>query len=119
MRTLLTSNNTTEAIMAEYPAGFRRRSPSHPGDVIADALNTLRVSSRHAALAMKVSPMALNNITSHKTGVTPQMALRLGRLFGNGPEIWLRMQQDYDLWHANSAMKAELEGIKPLDADAA
>jgi hypothetical protein len=46
-------------------------------------------------------------------------ALRLGRLFGNGTEIWLRMQQDYDLWHANSAMKAELEGIKPLDADAA
>jgi len=103
--------------MAEYPASlFRKRPPKHPGEVVADVLGTLRVSHRQAALAMHVSPMALSNIISGKTAVSPHMALRLGKLLDNGPEIWLRMQQEYDLWHVSHAMKGELERIRPLAA---
>jgi antitoxin HigA-1 len=58
--------------------------------------------------------MALNNIILGKTGVSAKMALRLGRLFGNGPELWLNLQRDYDLWHDSRAMQDELAAIKPL-----
>jgi addiction module HigA family antidote len=104
--------------MPEYPAGSRKRPPTHPGQVIADVLDTLRVSTRHAAHAMHVSPMALGNVIAGETKVSPKMALRLGKLLGNGAEIWLRMQQDYDLWHASREMGAELAEIKPI-SDAA
>ncbi|MGH6935561.1 MAG: HigA family addiction module antitoxin, partial [Methylocella sp.] len=46
--------------------------------------------------------------------VTPAVAVRLGKLFGNGAEIWLRMQQAYDLWHAERELEAELPKIERL-----
>jgi addiction module HigA family antidote len=104
--------------MAEYRAGPRKRPPTHPGEVVADILDTLRVSHRQAAQAMHVSPMALGNIVAGKTAVSAKMALRLGKLFGNGAELWLNMQRDYDLWHESQTMQAELAGIKTI-ADAA
>jgi plasmid maintenance system antidote protein VapI len=42
------------------------------------------------------------------------MALRIGKFAGNGPGLWLRMQQAYDLWHAEQRMKAELSRIEPV-----
>jgi antitoxin HigA-1 len=105
--------------MAEYRAGPRKRAPSHPGEVVADILNTLRVSHRQAARHLHVSPMALNNVISGKNAVTAKMALRFGRLFGNGPEIWLNLQRDYDIWHDGQQMKAELAAIEPIQDTAA
>jgi addiction module HigA family antidote len=104
--------------MPEYPARPRNRVPTHPGEVVADVLGTLRVTQRAAARAMHVSPMALGNIINGKTDVSPHMALKLGKLFGNGPELWLNMQRDYTLWCAShdKAIQAELAGIKPLEA---
>jgi len=101
--------------MAEYRTGPRKRPPTPPGEVIADILDTLRVSSRQAAKAIHVSPMALNNIIAGKTAVSANMALRLGKLFGNGAELWLNLQRDHDLWFAGRRMQAELAAIKPLD----
>jgi addiction module HigA family antidote len=102
--------------MAEYAAAPRRRPPTHPGEIVADVLGTLRVSHRQAAKAMHVTPMALSNVITGKAAVTPRMALRLGKLLGNGPEIWLRMQQDYELWHTSRELRADLEKIEPLKA---
>jgi addiction module HigA family antidote len=110
---VLTSNNITEAEMAEYKAGPRRRPPSHPGKVAADALERLGLSVRAAALRMGVTPMALGNVLSGKSAVTPGMALRLGTFLGNGPELWLGMQQDYDLARARVTMREELARIEP------
>ena len=101
--------------MAEYRAEKRKRPPSHPGEVVADVLTTLRVSIRHAAGALHVAPMTLSNVVTGKASVTPEMALRLGRLFGNGAELWLNMQRDYDLWHAGQEMRDELAAIKPIE----
>jgi antitoxin HigA-1 len=101
--------------MAEYRAGDRKRAPTHPGEVIADVLGTLRISIRQAARSLHVSPMALNNVIAGKTAVSSRMALRLGRLFGNGAEIWLNLQRDYDLWHNSRGMRDELAAIKPID----
>ena len=49
---------------------------------------------------MGVSRQALYDVVSEKRSVTPEMAVRLGKLCGNGPGLWLRMQVAYDLWHA-------------------
>ena|ERR1700719_1921063 len=114
-----TSNSTTEATMAEYRAGVRKRAPTHPGEVVADILRALRVSARQAAKALHVSPMALNNVIAGKTAVSSKMALRLGRLFGNGAELWLNLQRDYDLWHDSQRMQDELAKIEPINRAAA
>jgi antitoxin HigA-1 len=105
--------------MAEYRAGPRKRAPSHPGQVVADILDTMRISHRHAARALHVSPMALNNVIAGKNAVTAKMALRFGRLFGNGPEIWLNLQRDFDIWHDGQKMKDELAAIEPIRDTAA
>ena len=46
--------------------------------------------------------------------MTAEMALRLGKLAGNGPGLWLRMQQAYDVWHVERRLKEELARIKPV-----
>lgn len=104
--------------MAEYVA--RRdpdREPIHPGEVLReDVLPALAMSVVDAARALKVSRQTLHRILAGKAGVTPAMALRLGKFCGNGPDLWLRMQEAHDLWHARRAIAADLEGIKPAKA---
>jgi addiction module HigA family antidote len=48
--------------------------------------------------------------------VTPQIAVRLGKLFGDGAAVWLRMQNEYDIWHAERDMRSELATIPTLSA---
>ena len=111
---LSTSNNITEAEhMPTLRAGPRKRAPTHPGAVIASALDGLRVAPNAAAIALGVTPQGLGKVINQKAAVTPAMALRLGTYFGNGPEIWLGLQNDYDLWHERERMKAELAKIEP------
>ena len=49
-------------------------------------------------------------------GITPEMAVRLGKFCGNGPGLWLRMQQSYDLWKANEKLGEELRHIPAHNA---
>jgi addiction module HigA family antidote len=102
--------------MAEYAAGPRRRPPTHPGAIAADSIEALGISPRQAALAMLTTPQALGNVLNTKSAVSPDMALRFGAFFGNGPELWMRMQQDYDLWHARQALGPKLAKIKKAEA---
>jgi addiction module HigA family antidote len=66
---------------------------------------------RAAAKAIGMSHNALANVTAGRSAVSTEMALRLGRYFGNGPQLWLNVQQDYDLWHAERALSGELGKI--------
>jgi addiction module HigA family antidote len=86
--------------MAEYPAVDRKRRPTHPGELVRLTLENLRVSTRSAALAMRLPPAGLASIMAETGAVTPEIAERLGVYFGNGSEIWLRLQADCDRWHA-------------------
>lgn len=116
---MLTSNSTTERGKRrppEHKAGPRRRPPTHPGQIVASALDELHVSLRAAAAAIGVTPSALGNVIRGKTSVTPETALRLGVYFGNGPELWLGLQQDSDLWPAREAMRSALAAIRPAAA---
>jgi addiction module HigA family antidote len=90
----------------------RRRQPTHPGEILReDVLPALRLSVSEAARQLRVTRQTLHRILSGRSAVTPEMALRLGRFCGNGPDLWLRMQQAHDLWRAREELRAELEQI--------
>ena len=82
-------------IYAERP----NRAPSHPGELLREVvLPALNMTVTDAAAHLRVSRQQLHNILSERAGVSPEMALRLGKFCGNGPDIWISMQQGYDLW---------------------
>ena len=70
------------------------------------------------SLAQKlgVSRQTVNELLLERRAVSPSMALRLSRLFGNTPEFWLNAQRAVDLWNAKKENKQEIEKIKPLQA---
>jgi len=88
------------------------RPPTHPGAILReDILPALSLSVSEAARQLGVTRQTLHRIMAEKVSITPEMAVRLGRFCGNGPGLWLRMQQAYDLWHAERELRAELEHI--------
>jgi len=90
-----------------------RRPPTHPGALLReDILPALKLSVSETARRLYVSRQTLHDLLSERKGFTPEMALRVGKLAGNGPALWLRMQQDFDLWHAERALAAELRTIR-------
>ena len=77
------------------------RNPTHPGLIIRDdVLPELQLSVNEAAEQLGVSRVTLSRVINGRSAITAEMALRVGKWVGNGPEIWLRMQGQYDLWHA-------------------
>jgi antitoxin HigA-1 len=102
-------------VMEEYTVQRPlRRSPIHPGEVVReDVLPALGLSVSEAARRLGVSRQQLHRILACTHPITTEMALRIGRLAGNGPGLWLRMQQAHDLWHAEQRLKEELAQIAP------
>jgi antitoxin HigA-1 len=75
-------------------------NPAHPGLIIRDdVLPELQLSVNEAAHQLGVSRVTLSRVINGRSAITAEMALRVGKWVGNGPEIWLRMQGQYDLWH--------------------
>jgi len=102
-----------------FTAGRPSRSPFHPGSLLRETvLPALRMSVAEAAEHLGVTRQTLHRVMSERTSVTPEMALRLGKFCGNGPGLWLRMQQAYDLWHAEQRLREEVSRI-PTFRDAA
>jgi antitoxin HigA-1 len=66
------------------------------------------------ATLLGVSRQTLHRIMAGETAVTPDMAVRLGKLCGNGPDLWLRMQATYDAWEASKRLKREVARIPML-----
>ena len=81
---------------------IRTRPPSHAGAILKNLyLKPLKLSVAQAADALGVSRKTLSKIANERGAVTPDMALRLSRAFGTTPQLWLNLQQTYDLWHAS------------------
>ena len=90
----------------------RRRPPTHPGEILReDVLPSLGLSVTAAARQLRISRQTLHRILAGTSAVTPEMAVRLGKFCGNGPGLWLRMQEAFDLWHAEKRLAGELEKI--------
>jgi len=74
------------------------KDPPHPGlSVRFDCLEPLGLSVTEAARALGVTRQALNNLVNGKAGISPEMAIRLGKAFGGSAEVWLALQMAYDL----------------------
>jgi antitoxin HigA-1 len=90
----------------------KKRCPTHPGELLKeDVLPALRLPVAEAARRLGVSRQTLYKIIAGTSPVTPEMAVRLGKWCGNGPGLWLRTQQAFDLWHAERALGPALAGI--------
>ena len=95
-----------------------KRPPVHPGEVLReDVLKDLGLSVSEAARRLGVSRQQLHRILACTHPITTEMALRIGKFAGNGPGLWLRMQQAYDLWYAENRMAIELSKIKTVELD--
>lgn len=94
----------------------RHRPPTRPGEMLLEEfLKPLGVSQSAFAVRLGISFPRLNEIVRGKRGVTPDTALRLGRVLGTSADFWLGLQQDWDLWHAMRGKKAsEIAELEPL-----
>jgi antitoxin HigA-1 len=91
-----------------------KRPPVHPGEILReDVLPALKLSVTETARRLGVSRQQLHRVLACTHPITTDMALRIGKFAGNGPELWLRMQQAYDLWHGERRMEEELSKIEP------
>jgi addiction module HigA family antidote len=74
------------------------KEPAHPGRIVRSAcLEPLGLSIAEGAKILGVTRQALNNVVTGKSGISPEMAIRLTKAFGSTEETWLRMQLAYDL----------------------
>ena len=82
-------------------------NPPHPGEIIRElCLEPLELSITDAADALGVSRKTLSSILNGRSGISPEMALRLAKAFNTSPESWLNQQLQYDLWQAQKEHKS-------------
>lgn len=91
-------------------------SPAHPGEVLKGLyLDPLKITITNAAVNLGVSRRTLSMLINGRIGVSAEMALRLSEALDTTPEIWLDMQQSYDLWHAKQ--KRTTTSVKMIRKD--
>ena len=101
--------------MAIRNTGRRQVPPTPPGEMLReDFLPDYDLTVTGLADAIGVSRQTINELLRGRRSLSPEMALRLGRLFGNSPEFWLNAQRAVDLWNASQSIKDEVKRIKPL-----
>ncbi|MHC1726713.1 MAG: HigA family addiction module antitoxin [Syntrophobacteraceae bacterium] len=102
---------TEEYIVAEAPL----MPPVHPGAVLReDVIPEMNISVSEFAQRIGVSRQMLHRILAETGSITPEMALRIGRFLGNGPSLWLHMQEEFDLWQSERKIRDALDAIEPF-----
>jgi|SRR5215472_9482381 len=91
---------------------MRMYNPPHPGLVLKDALAGIPMNVTDFARHIGVARSTVNRVLSGKAAITLDMSMRLSEAFGQGqPDLWARMQMDYDYWHVSRVKRKK---IKPL-----
>ena len=91
------------------------RRPTHPGEMLReDFLPDYDLTASSLAEAIGVSRQSVNELLRERRGVSPGMALRLAKLFGNSPEFWLNAQRGVDLWDAAQVIQEDVTRISTL-----
>ncbi len=84
---------------------MKMHNPPHPGEVLKElCLEPLNLTVTEAAEALGVSRKTLSAILNGRAGISPEMAIRLGKAFDTSPESWLNQQMQYDLWQAEQTI---------------
>ncbi len=93
----------------------KKKPPIHPGEILREEfLPDYSLSVAKLAQSLGVSKQTVNELLRERRSVSPNMALRLSRLFGNSPEFWLNLQRAVDLWETEITIKEEILGIQTL-----
>lgn len=93
-------------------------NPPHPGEFIrATYLEPFDISIRSLSGSLGVSPSTIARLIGQRSGISPEMALRLAKALGRSPESWLAMQHNYDLHRAKEM--ADLSNVRQINFDAA
>jgi len=83
------------------------KNPPHPGRIVRqDCIEPLQLTITAAAKVLGVTRQTLNNLVNEKAGISAEMAVRISKAFGGSPEMWLRLQANYDL---ATIRKSEIE----------
>jgi len=91
------------------------RRPIHPGEILReDFVPEYGLSVTTLAEAAGVSRQSINELLRERRAVSPEMALRLAKLFGTSAEFWINLQRNVDLWDAARGIKREIAEIHPL-----
>lgn len=92
-----------------------QRRPVHPGEMLREEfLPDYGLTVAGLAEALGVSRQSVNELLRERRALSPEMALRLAKLFGNSPEFWLNLQRGVDLWDAAAQVRDAVALIKPL-----
>lgn len=90
-------------------------NPPHPGEIIKEfCVEALNLTVTDAAKALGVTRKTFSSLLNGRSGVSPEMALRLSRVFGRSPEGWLKLQLQYDLWQTQQ--NVDLKNLKRFKA---
>ena len=96
-----------------------QRQPTHPGEVLKEEfLTPLQISQSALAKTLHTSFRAINELVNEKRGMTTEMALKLAKYFGTTPQLWLNLQNQYDLYkvmHKKSDLLKEIGHCEKLD----
>lgn len=91
------------------------RRPTHPGEMLReDFLPDYGLTPSSLAEAIGVSRQSINELIRERRGISPAMALRLAKLFGNTPEFWLNAQRAVDLWDVAQLIENDVTHIRTL-----
>lgn len=94
---------------------MRMHNPPHPGEIIREfCIEPLSLTVTHAAKALGVTRKTFSALLNGRSGVSPEMALRLSKVFGRSPEGWLKLQLQYDLWQTQQSV--DLNNLKRVKA---
>ena len=106
--------------MAEFAAKRDlNRCPTHPGELLREVIPATGRSKAEIAALLGISRQHLYDILNERKPVSAAVAVRLGKLFGDGAGVWVRMQGAYDTWHAERELADEIRKIPRLKATAA
>ena len=94
---------------------MRMHNPPHPGEIIRElCIEPLDLTVTETAEALGVARKTLSTLLNGRAGISPEMALRLSKVFGRTPEGWLRLQLQFDLWKAEQSL--DISQLKRIEA---
>ena len=88
------------------------KDKNHPGEFLADELEEIQITATEFAHRIKVPANRISEIMRGKSDISADTALRLGRFFGTGPELWLNLQKAYDLDKAKAVLEKDIGKIQ-------
>ncbi len=95
-----------------------KRKPTHPGEILQEEfLIPLKITQSQLAKELKTTFRTVNEIVREKRNISPEMSLKLSRYFGTSPELWLNLQNQYDLYRIQEKKEIILKNIKPFQKE--